>query len=87
MKDKHTGSIWEKNVPGRDNSQKQPSAKEKCVACSRNRKAEREAKQQRAKGRTAGEAAERTRGHIMKALTKALSGRWTLYKMESHGVG
>ena len=60
---------------------------EECVACSRNRKAEREAKQQRAKGRMTDEAAERMRGHTMKALTKARSGCWTLYKMESHGVG
>lgn len=33
------------------------------------------------------EAAERSRAHTMKALTKAPSGRWTLNKMESHGVG
>ena len=56
------------------------------MARSRNRKAERAAEEQRAKGRMTDEAAERTRGHIMKALTKAPSGRWTLNKMEGHGV-
>lgn len=80
-------------VFGRSTCQVEKTAKcespeaEGCAACSRNRKAETAAEEQTAKGRMTDEAAERSRAHTMQALTKAPSGRWTLNKMESHGVG